>query len=177
MIITSYSLPRLPFYCERKGLKWIGQSVIATLSHWYHQVYRWPHVNYVIRLNTLLHFVLYICNKQIRLKQKTRLVIPSPIVTEDLVFIMKAKRFVIISMVLKGVQDPTVLLHISVLNAKRQVIHKTNVENPFHHSPWHLNEGSHPPPEVNRHRKQTSVPKNDYPIFLLMLLRQSMLIC
>ena len=33
MIITSYSLPRLPFYCERKGLKWIGQSVIATLSH------------------------------------------------------------------------------------------------------------------------------------------------
>jgi hypothetical protein len=49
MIITSYSLPRLPFYCERKGLKWIGQSVIATLSHRYHQVYRWPHVNYVIR--------------------------------------------------------------------------------------------------------------------------------
>ena len=40
MIITSYSLPWLPFYCERKGLKWIGQSVIATLSHLYYQVYR-----------------------------------------------------------------------------------------------------------------------------------------
>jgi hypothetical protein len=44
------------------------------------------------------------------------------------VFIMKAKRFVIISMVLKGVQDPTVLLHISVLNAKRQAIHKDKME-------------------------------------------------
>ena len=177
MIITSYSLPRLPFYCERKGLKWIGQSVIAALSHWYHQVYRWPHVNYVIRLNTLLHFVLYICNKQIQLKQKTRLVIPSLIVTESLVLIMKANRFVITSMVIKGVHDQTVLLHMFVLNAKRQAIDKTNVENPFHHSPWHLSEMSRPPPQVNRHRKDTFVSKNYYPIFLLMLLRQSTLIC
>jgi hypothetical protein len=51
------------------------------------------------------------------------------------------------------------------------------VENPFHHSPWHLNERSRSPPQVNRHRRHTSVPKHDYPIFLLMLLRQSTLIC
>jgi hypothetical protein len=34
----------------------------------------------------------------------------------------------------KGSPRPTVLLHMSFLNAKRQAIHKTNVENPFHHS-------------------------------------------
>jgi hypothetical protein len=100
-------------------------------------------------LNTLLHFVLYICNKQIRLKTENKARNSFTDRYGRHRFYYEDKEICNNFNGSKGSPRPTVLLHMSFLNAKRQAIHKTNVENPFHHSLWHLNEGSPPPPQAN----------------------------